>query len=774
MTKVNSISQVPTVRGFNGKLTCLGQAMLSASKFISSYSRYDEETKSYETWPQAVERVMVMHREKYAEKMTPELAGLLAEAQEAYASQLVLGAQRALQFGGDQLRKHEAKMYNCVASYADRPAFFHHAMYLMLCGDGVGFSVQKRHVDKLPAITARDSNKVMEYVIEDSIEGWSNAIGILLSSFLVGGGSFPEYAGSKVHFDYSKIRPKGAKISGGFKAPGPEPLRDAITRCEALLNRELTLAGGDVKMRPIVVYDFVMHMSNAVLAGGVRRSATLCLFDKDDLEMLSAKSWENFRDNPQRARSNNSAIIKRDEITPEEWAVVGQHVRDFGEPGFVFVNDLDVVFNPCVEIGMRPVTIRGISGFQFCNLVEINGAQCTDEETFLRACRAAAILATVQAGYTDFKYLDEATKEITEREALIGVSITGWMNNPHVLFDEALLKKGAEIVKATNREVAALIGINPAARTTCGKPAGNASTLLGTAAGIHADHAPRYIRNMQMNNVEDIAQLLKRVNPEMVEPMFNSEKTDVVVSFPIEAPANSIFRQDMMGVKMLERVRFAQQHWVENGTNIELCTAPHLRHNISNTITVDDWDAVLQYIYDNRQWFAGVSLLSAYGDKDYAQAPYTEVHTAEELVQMYGVASMFASGLIVDGKHAFSKGLWAACTEAERFAVRLTPELLMAAGELTEETLRAQETLETVLQRDWVRRAHKFAVKYFNGNFKKATYCLKDVHNLHRWEAIARSIKEVDFNTELGPKSYVDINTLGAQACNNGVCELTL
>lgn len=733
----------------------LGQQMLSQSKFFMGYSRWVDAKQAYETWGESVGRVMAMHRQKYAKKLSPQLEAYLAKAEAAYGSQLVLGAQRALQFGGDQLLKHEAKMYNCSVSHADRAAFFQEAMYLLLCGCGVGFSVQRRHVNKLPRLLKRSPKRVKVFQVPDSIEGWADAFGVLLSSYFEDGGTFPEFKGCQVHFDFSKIRPKGAMISGGFKAPGPDGLRNALVKCEALL--EKALAEGNDRMRPIVVYDFVMHMSDAVLSGGVRRSATICLFDKDDEEMLKAKTGDWFIHNPQRGRSNNSVMLKRDELTREEWAAIMRSVRDFGEPGFIFTDNLDFAYNPCVEIGMLPVCQEtGESGFQFCNLTEINGGRCVDEETFYRACEAGAILGTLQAGYSNFKYLSDATRRITERESLIGVSITGWMNNPQVLFDERILKKGAEIVKRVNKEVAKLLGINPAARTTCAKPSGNASVLLRTASGIHGEHAPMYFRNVQMNVDDEVAQLIQRINPKMVEKsVWSSNGTDVVVSFPVVSKEGSVYKADLMGVKQLEYVKKAQQHWVENGTNLDLCVDKSLRHNISNTISVDDWDEVEQYIFDNRQWFAGISLLSASGDKAYAQAPFTEVTSPEDILAKYGAASMFASGLIVDGLHAFNNNLWQACDTSMGYGLQLTDE----ASDL--------------LKRDWVRRFGKFAENFFGGDEQKASFCLKDCYNLHKWVSIQRTMKEIDFSEALTKQTYVDVDTLASQGCAGGVCEIT-
>lgn len=730
--------------------------MLAESKFFMGYSRFNENTSSYETWEEAVTRVMNMHREKYSERMSPKLEELISFAEIAYKEKLVLGAQRALQFGGEQLRKHEARMYNCSVSHCDRPAFFNEAFYLLLCGCGVGFSVQSHHVSKLPQIKPRSEKKVKIYHVQDSIEGWADALAVLLSSYFVDGGIFPEYKGCQVHFDYSKIRPKGSLISGGFKAPGPEGLRNALTKIEELLESSLT--GPVVQIKPIVAYDIVMHMSDAVLSGGVRRSATICLFDKNDQEMLNAKTGDWYVKNPQRGRSNNSAMIKRDEITREEWANIMKSVKECGEPGFIFTDNLEFAYNPCVEIGMLPVSQKGESGFQFCNLTECNGGKIVDVEVFKRACKAAAILGTLQAGYTDFKYVSNATKEITEHEALIGVSITGWMNNPHILFDEDNMKLGADIVKQVNKEVATLLGINQAARTTCAKPSGNASVLLGTASGIHGEHSPLYFRNVQMNEQDEVLKLIQELNPKMVEKsVWSANGTDYVVSFPIRSKETSIYKSELMGVKQLEYVKKAQQIWVEHGTNLELCVDECLRHNISNTISVDDWEEVEQYLFDNRQWFAGVSLLPSSGDKIYAQAPFTEVSTAEEILSKYGEGSMFASGLVVEALHAFNDNLWLACDTLMGYGLKLS-----------------DSDSSDLLKRDWIRRAKKYAENYFDGDFLYMTYCLKDCYNLHKWLSIEKTMVQIDFASALKTKrNEVSADTLASEACSGGACEIT-
>ena len=726
--------------------------IMSQTKFYEGYSRWDEQKARYETWEESVTRVMSMHRDFYADKMTEQLSLLIDEAENLYKLKYALGAQRALQFGGDQLLKHMMRMYNCTSTYADRPRFFSELFYVLLCGAGAGFSVQNHHVDKLPKVAER-KKAAKGWVVEDSIEGWADSLGVLMSSYFTDNQQFPEFAGRKVYFDISGIRPKGAMISGGFKAPGPEPLRRALDKIEHLL-QTVVLSGRDT-LKPIEVYDIAMHASDAVLAGGVRRSATICLFSKDDQEMLDAKTGNWFIDNPQRGRSNNSAVIVRDECTEDEFKNIMKSIKEFGEPGFYFVESKEHTTNPCVEIGMFP-QIDGKTGWQGCNLTEINGGKCTSKEEFFKACRAGSIMGTLQAGYTDFKYLEQTSKEIFEREALLGVSVTGWMNNPEILLDVEIQKEGAEIVKKVNKEVAALIGINPAARTTCVKPSGNASVLLETASGIHAEHSPRYLRHIQLNKETEVGQLIAQTNPYMVEEsVWSANNTDYCVGFPIITPEGSLYREELYGTDLLEKVKLVQQNWVEAGTNVELCADPTVRHNVSNTVTVMPhmWGKVEDYVYKNRHSFAGISFLGGTGDKDYAQAPMTEVLNEDQIVNKYGKAALFASGLIVDTRKSGFRDLW----EAIMYAT-MDPQY---RGEISD------------LNAEWIRRFNKFADNYFMKDTQECGNCLKDVFLLHKWTKIQQNIQPIDFVSQLDEKRFTDIDTMGSAACQGGACEIT-
>ncbi len=727
------------------------RGLMSEAKFYESYSQYNSDTRKYETWDQSVARVMGMHKEKYADKMSPKLEGYMDEVSKDYKDQLILGAQRALQFGGSQLRKHEMKMYNCVSSHADRQEVFGEFTYMLLCGAGAGVSVQKHHVANLPRIQKR-SQTVERFVIEDSIEGWKSAVQALMDSYM----NLQEEDRKVIDFDYSLIRPKGSRISGGFLAPGSQPLSRALTKIEDLCKGVLK-GSNKAGLRPIHVYDICMHIADAVISGGVRRSATIFLFSVSDQEMLDAKTGNWYVENPQRARSNNSAMVLRSELTFEKFQEMMIKVKEFGEPAFIFTDNLEFTYNPCVEIGKYPKTEDGRSGWQGCNLTEINGGKCKDVKTFFRACRTSAILATLQAGYTDFNHISSTTKEIFEREALIGCSITGWVNNPVVLFDKEVLRMGAKIVKDVNREVAKLIGINPAARTTCAKPSGNASVLLQTASGIHGEHSKRYLRNVQMDYSSEVAKTLLNSNPAMVETSsWNSAGTDACISFPVETPEGSLLKSDLLGVKQLELVKIAQQNWVEYGTDTELCVDPNLRHNISNTITVDDWDEVTEYVYKNRDVFAGISFMAASGDKAYNQSPFTEVLTAEQLLSVYGTSSMFASGLIVDALEAFNDNLWLAIDTYEGRGLKIDPE----------------DTSKTsILQTAWLTRFEKFANHHHDSDTSKTANLLKDVFNLHKWEKITTQYQDVDWG-ELGKKDFISVDTLAGAACSGGVCEV--
>lgn len=1152
----------------------MSRKMMSEYKFLSSYAKWNENLNRKETWPEAVDRVFGMHERRFQKQLTnPKFKELFDFAKQAYIDKKVLASMRSLQFGGESLEKHHAKMFNCMGTNFDRVDTFGEIMYLLLCGCGVGFSVQTHHIDKLPnLITEKPDKNFHKFQIPDSIEGWADAIQILLSSYFIKKDhKFSEYSGYNIDFDYSLIRPKDSMISGGFKAPGPDGLRNAINKIKNLFDK--LLAGGVTKIRPIHVYDIIMHSSDAVLSGGIRRSALIALFSKEDDEMMSCKTGNWVAENPQRARSNNSVVLPRQGTSFEDFMGIISKIKEFGEPGFYFSDNKDQTTNPCLpadtiidtDLGMLPISeligkqfkvnldgkqyeitsngffstgvkpvrkivfesgrelkatdnhqimtpngwveagdlkvgdevklnenknilnidynsdewkrgyligsfmgdgnidtnnercqlkywgenseymkenafsyihdvgygkpqmkktfnkkspyqvinstmlyddlknesvitennkknfktpnlingskeyisglisglfdadgtvafnlVKGSSirlgsihtallkniqialsgygikskiytrrksgnrmlplndgkgghalfycnkfyeliiskdsinqyskmfkflekdkqekvdlivsggirkpyktkftdkiseiyqdyetvevydltvkdihafsangvyvhncveitfhpidektgntGFQGCNLCEINGAACITEQDFYDACKAASIIGTMQASYTDFKYLTDTSKNICDREALLGVSITGMMNNPDICFDPLIQQRGAEIVKSVNKEVAKIIGINPAARTTCVKPSGNSSVLLGCSSGIHGEHAPRYFRNVQINKSEEEGCIVKLYNPTMVEEsVWSPNKTDDVISFLIESPKNSIYKKDLDGVRQLEYVKTTQQNWVKYGTDPNLCTVKDIMHNVSNTISVDDWDEVAKFIYENKDSFTGVSLLSNFGDKDYNQAPFTTVINEKEIVRKYGNAGIFASGLIVDGLKAFNNNLWDACSTVLGYGEKLRYTFEEIQDEIDKTPIEqcwknlgyskrvikklvdsemkptpseyqnfmgdrlASSVFNYGLKLDFLRRAEKFSRKYFQNDLKEMTYCLKDIYNWHKWVTIDTNFVPIEWVNENLSPNYISADTLAGAACSGGACDL--
>ena len=742
----------------------MSSAALQDYVFTSKYSRYLPDRMRRETFEEAVDRVIDMHRRHFKAKGM-DVEDLLAICSAAMKNRLVLGSQRAMQFGGDPILRKHARIYNCTTSYCDRTRFFQEALWLLLCGCGVGFSVQKHHVAKLPDI-ARPSKGQMTFVVEDTIEGWSDALGALLSGYFTAEQPFPKLTGKTVQFDFSKVRPKGRPISSGMgRAPGPEPLRRSLEMIRQLLDRRI--AEGMVRMRSVDAYDILMHASDAVLSGGVRRSATICLFSPDDELMATAKTGNWFNENPQRARSNNSAVLLRDSTTRAEFHKLMKSVREFGEPGFIFTDDLEATFNPCGEIGLYP-QIDGKSGFAFCNLCEINMGRVDTAEKFRAACEAAAILGTLQADYTDFPYLGEISTRIARREALLGISMTGMMEHPSIAFDPELQRKMAAHIIEVNTRIAKRIGVNPCARATCVKPAGTTSCILGTSSGIHPHHSRRYFRRAQANEDELLVDFFRGQNPLAVEKsVWNPNGTDVVLTFCIQAGAEAMTKQDVTAVDLLELVKLTKKNWIDAGKRPELCAQPWLSHNVSNTISVKDteWDAVETFIYENRAVFAGISLLPDGGDLDYPQAPFCEVLSAAEIVETYGVGAIMSSGLIVDGMHVFDDNLWAAC------------DCVLGRGENLDDVtppiypMRVFEAIEIVRKEkgDWVRRARKFADNYFGGDKLKMTRCLKRVHSCKHWEDLTRTHAPVDYTQFIEREDNTVVSA--TVACAGGTCE---
>jgi hypothetical protein len=967
---------------------------------------------------------------------------------------------------------------NCGASYVDRPRVFQEVMFALLCGVGIGFSVQLHHIAKLPGISKR-GDEVKEHAISDSIEGWADAVGILMSSYFEPTTIFVGYSGKKIIFDYSLIREKGSAIKHiGGKAPGPDGLKNSLEKIEVMMDS--IVESGVEKLSPIHAYDVLMHCSDAVLSGGIRRAATIAIFSLEDEEMVKAKTGTWYIDNPQRARSNNSALLLRDETPENKFMEMIESVKQFGEPGMIFADSKETLFNPCVpddtwvmtgngsmqvkdllgvpfmavvngkeypsrtgfvktghkqvftlvtkegfevkatanhkifttknewvalidlEIGDKIVihdhssrkekfkesnefgkgwvmgllcgsrngysskenmheksseyfdkfssefknnnkifmeakkyifneknmtdaiekesfgfqagflrgmfdisgnvcvgtdpkiyyssinignikriqrmalrlgvygkiekgaltnfgydysfvitgdnipvyknnisfyyktkknkleklvnngekafssmrntatvafiwsgkvcdvydcTVDGVhafdacgvyvhncveislygydedgnSGFQVCNLSEINMKKVKTADQFLEVCSAAAILGTFQAGYTTFPYLGPVTQRIVEREALIGVSMTGMMDSPEIAFSPEILQAGADVVKKTNKDIAELLGINQASRTTCVKPAGSTSCILGTASGIHPRHAKRYFRRVQMNKLEGPLDHFRKYNPKAIEEsVWSTNKNDDVVTFLCKSEDESLTKGDVSGIDLLKKVKLVQQHWVTAGKNLELCVQPYLNHNVSNTISVKNgmWGEVARFIYNNRYHFAGISLLSESGDMIYQQAPFQEVLSHIEISHKYGAGALFSSGLIVHAHGSFDGNLYNACS------------CFLGTGEkLKMPTFDLENILESYTHSDstykkirWVAQANKFSKRHFNGDNTRMTECLKAVDAWKRWCDLKRTYVNVEWDQFFED----DDNTKATEyiACSGNKCEV--
>ncbi len=634
------------------RLAAHGESGLEDYIFLSRYSRYREELGRRETPSEAFTRVMDMHRAHFADKLDQPVAGfggrplreLIDETEAALQRKAILPSMRSLQFGGQAIEANNARMFNCAFTQMNRLDAFKEAFFLLMSGTGVGFSVQKHHVAQLPHFPIRGAEnelEVIHYNVGDTLEGWADALDALMRSYT---------DNKKIEFNYSGIRRRGAPLrTSGGRAPGHLPLKKALTAVERMLDNVSGRA-----LRPIEVYDILMHVAVAVLSGGIRRSATICLFSADDDEMAAAKTGNWFETNPQRGKSNNSAVLVRHQHTEGDFQRLFELQKEFGEPGFYFVDDVEYGANPCVEIGLAPFAIvdeaaqaklaeygmpdvpvgSKVSGWQMCNLTTINANACDDEAGFLACCRAAALLGTLQAAYTNIPYLGAATRFINERESLLGVSICGILDRPSLLLDPTVLERGAQECLDTNAAVAEHLGIPAAARITCVKPEGTASLVLGAGSGIHPHHARHYFRRVQAARTEPLYQWFKLNNPHMTEASAWDPDTTDVITFPVTAPTDAILRKDVGAVQFLEYVRLVQQHWVVAGRRHETYN-PGLHHNVSNTVTVrdDEWDAVQQFIFENRQYFTGISLLRETGDKVYTQAPREEVTTEMDMAK---------------------------------------------------------------------------------------------------------------------------------------------
>jgi len=569
------------------------------------YAKYDAGKMRRETWEEICERNMNMHIRTY-----PILEQDIRNVYEHFViPKLVLPSMRSMQFAGKPLEISPNRVYNCAYMPIDSYFAFNEAMFLLLGGTGVGYSVQRHHVEEMNEINQPNPNRQRRYLIADSIEGWAEAVKVLMECYMGIRTSTPI-------FDYSDIREKGALlITSGGKAPGPQPLRECLVKIEGVLQN---IPNG-TKLSPIQAHDIMCHIADAVLSGGIRRAAMISLFSADDHEMIACKSGNWWENNPQRGRANNSAVILRHRVTKDFFLDLWKRIElsGSGEPGIYFNNDKDWGTNPCCEIALRP--------FQFCNLTEVNASDVKDQADLEMRVSAASFLGTLQAGYTDFHYLREIWRKNTEKDALLGVSMTGIASN---VVEHLDLEMAAFEVKKENERVAKQIGINPATRTTCVKPAGTTSLVLGTSSGIHAWHDDYYIRRVRVGKNEAIYNYLLQNHSELIEDEYFNPHEQAVISVPQKAPENAIIRTESV-FDLLERVKNFSIRWVRSGHVDGLNT-----HNVSATISIkeEEWEKVGDWMWLNRHYYNGLSVLP-YDGGSYKQAPF-ETCTEEEYNQL--------------------------------------------------------------------------------------------------------------------------------------------
>jgi ribonucleoside-diphosphate reductase alpha chain len=598
---------------------------------VSKYSRFNPALFRREIYSETVDRVKNMHLKRF-----PQIKEEIEWAFQFVMDKKIFPSMRSMQFAGEAIEKNNLRIFNCSFSFCDRPRFFQDVFYLLLCGCGVGYSVQKQHVTKLPIVQKIDIAKVNHHLIQDSIEGWADALGALINSYFVTG----EY----IEFAYNLIRPRGSVlVTSGGKAPGHYFLKKSLEQIRSLLNE----CQGR-KIKPIEAHDVLCIAADSVLSGGIRRSAMLSLFSSDDEQMMTCKMGTWYDKHGYRANANNSAVLLRKKTRRGTFSHIYACAREWGDPGVWFTDNTEIGINPCGEAGLNPLLIvkeahlerlrkAGLNskvgdkevGFQFCNLTETNASMFKTPQDMYDAVKAASIIGTLQATYTKFDYLGPISEIITEQEALIGVSMTGMVDSPEIAFNPEYQKEAARIVVETNKELSAKLGIQSAARCTCIKPSGNSSLSFGgVGSGIGAHHARRYFRRVQANPIDPVYKYFKSINPHMCTPV----KTDQdIITFCIEAPENAITVENQTAVQALDLVVSTIKNYILPATARTDIT-PEGRHNVSNTIYVKDeeWELIEDYIWDHRDVLSGVTLLRTVSDKQFQNAPREAVTTEED------------------------------------------------------------------------------------------------------------------------------------------------
>ena len=599
----------------------ISNKILSDITVYMKYAKYIPETKRRETWDQLVYRNESMHIKKF-----PNLEKEIKAAYEDVYNKNILPSMRSLQFSGKPIEISPNRIYNCAYLPIESVTAFSETMFLLLGGTGVGYSVQQHHVDKLPSVTVPFQKRTRRFLVMDSIEGWADAIKFCMKSYL------GDKRSSRIDFDYSDIRPKGARlVTSGGKAPGPQPLKTCIVKIMGIMDDK---KDGDV-LTTVEVHDIICHIADSVLAGGIRRAALIALFSSTDSEMIGCKSGDWWEKNPQRGRANNSAVLIRQKLTKKFFLGLWKRIElsGSGEPGFYLSKDKDWGTNPCCEIALRP--------YQFCNLCEVNASDITNQYEYNRRVKNAAFIGTIQASYTNFHYLRSIWQETTEKDALIGVSMTGIGSGAVLELD---MEQAALVVKEENARVAKIIGINPSARTTTVKPAGTTSLTLGTSSGIHAWHNDYYIRRIRVGKNESMYKFLAKNHPELIEDEYFRPHDTAIIGIPQKSPEGSILRTEHP-VELLERIKHVSEKWVTPG-HIDGAN----KHNISATISIrdDEWEMIGEWMWQNKEYYNGLSVLP-YNGGTYVQAPFEDITKEKYEELMLSLKNVDVSGIEEDG-----------------------------------------------------------------------------------------------------------------------------
>jgi ribonucleoside-diphosphate reductase alpha chain len=580
---------------------------------VSRYARWREEDKRRENWGETVDRLVEYYWNKAAPPAQDHVNMMEGweNVREAIYNLEVMPSMRALMTAGTALDRCNVAGYNCAYLPVESPRSFDEAMYILMCGTGVGYSVEDKYVSKLPTIAEEFTDSDSTVRVGDSKEGWAKAFRELLGLL---------YVGQVPKWDVSAVRPSGARLKTfGGRASGPEPLEDLFRFVIAIFKR----ASGR-RLTSLECHDIMCKIGDIVVVGGVRRSAMISLSDVIDDRMRVAKTGEWWVRNGHRRLANNSAVYERRRpempLFMSEWKAL--HDSQSGERGLFSRyacqriagrngrRDASHEFgtNPCSEIILRP--------YQFCNLTEIVVRSDDTMDSLSRKARIASILGTIQSTFTDFKYLRKIWADNCNEERLLGVSLTGVCDNVELLTAENL-RALRDIVVETNVEWAGRLGISPSTATTCVKPSGTVSQLVGSASGLHPSFARRYIRTVRADNKDPLTQFLREAGIPCEDDNMAVGSTSIF-SFPIEVPEKSVRRDQMTAIDQLELWKLLQDNWCE--------------HKPSCTVYVRDeeWMAVGAWVYEHFDELSGVSFLP-YDNGTYKQAPYTEI-TEEEYI----------------------------------------------------------------------------------------------------------------------------------------------